>query len=906
MMTLREYIDSIGEVLSLNGASHQEVLYFQLYLICLGLDGFKGYGIREARHEEPFCSLGGRLNAIWDYANSLYDSLDETEANNIIEQYLEDEDLGIMTPAEEYQRVFMEVLNSAIRRENSGLELFQPTELTDLVYRLIDYQAGMSIYNPFAGIGSYAGGDNYYGEEMDEITWGIGRLWQWLFDRESNNYVLGDSLSSKWKKKFDIVISTPPMGRMPGSSDTYADYLIKRMPSLLKEDGVGLIVSTGRHLEGRSAKALVDSGMLDAVIMLPRNVFYWTSIPPVILKLRAGRKVDDQIELVDGTSFYKPGGVKSNIIDAGDIFRATIRKDPKVSVTMTAEEIANNAYHLTPMLYLKGPEVNSEGINMMPLSELGSFLKLRVQKEMPETAICTKDMTFEMSKMYEVNAGTLTVNKDFSPKTYMYAILDEPALLFQGIQGRMRFAYVQKAPVFVAKGIIAFQPNEKLVDRNYVAYALSKSDILSRMGTSVIRITEEELSLTRIAVPPLREQKAIVKKVLESEIAQREYIMNGGAEVARKKLSVVLVGSAVFPLSAAKNLSIIKKFHKIDETLEWLQRSAGIDAVIVGQDEEIGGMDIAMLYRGVSPKPLFIISQDENQLEESLGKYADTILPGKCFEVGQEEELVGALITLFDEKDSPAGRLREVYSRQFIAAANLDAKFHFEGIVLESKLEEMLLSKNSLADWRNVLRSIRDNCFLQVLSDYGFLPRNDGNRFKRGAMMDFMVDRVFSPGNGEYYFLEEEILPKELAEMLRSCSSFLNAGSHSFGNADSNTQWTVIHVIMAVICHLDNMLKQGCFDRLDYDTTSARYWSREDNYRFISGKYEVAEEILDDNQPYYYAGNVHLDADICRKESVKPGDIVEISTAFQERHPLYLNRFSKIVFYSKQFHKSKE
>ena len=38
-MTLREHLDNIGRVMTTQGATKVEVLYFQLYLLCLGWDG---------------------------------------------------------------------------------------------------------------------------------------------------------------------------------------------------------------------------------------------------------------------------------------------------------------------------------------------------------------------------------------------------------------------------------------------------------------------------------------------------------------------------------------------------------------------------------------------------------------------------------------------------------------------------------------------------------------------------------------------------------------------------------------------------------------------------------------------------------------------------------------------------
>ena len=105
----------------------------------------------------------------------------------------------------------------------------QPEELTRII--LTQYRGG-SIYNPFAGLASYAiqlhyeyqsgekefwhsnipdtFGDNYYyGEEIMSLAWAIGKLRLLAHESDSKNYVQGDS--TKWCKQIvDNVLTTPP------------------------------------------------------------------------------------------------------------------------------------------------------------------------------------------------------------------------------------------------------------------------------------------------------------------------------------------------------------------------------------------------------------------------------------------------------------------------------------------------------------------------------------------------------------------------------------------------------------------------------------------------------------------------------------------------------------------------
>ena len=903
-MTLREHLDSIAEIMALQGATPQQILYFQLYLTCLGLQAFGRFGVRETLHEEPFVTLDRAIPGMWDLAREKY----EGEGPGPLDQYLENDDLAFYSQdGEEFKRVFHELLNSAARSGKGDFDHLQPAELTDLVWRLCEYQEGMKIYNPYAGVASYStlfsAGDNYYGEEYDKLTWGIGVLWMWMNDCGSANYVCGDSLSPKWKQKFDRIVSTPPIGLPEGDRQTFTEHLVEDAPNLLKKGGTAFIVTTMASIMGTKGRRLVETGMLDAVIVLPRNVFYWAPYPPVILKLRKGRAAGDKILLVDGSSFSSPGGSRTNIIDAGDIYRAATRKDPKFVAEHSIEEIAGSGYKLAPQFHLKGEEATADGIRMVPLSELGSFVRTEYAEGVVSKAVAPKDMVEDFRLMGDVKETALSTPKGKpGEKNLMYGVVERPALLISGSQRKLKFAYVSEPPVTVHNSVFVFEPDPKVIDKDYLAYALSKAEVVN-VGSSVFVTTKEDLLMTRIPVPSLREQKDTVRK-LGTSLLNAEIVIDS---VSRRRLNVALVGSVDVPQNVLEDMTVTRKFGRIREADDWVRRNKGIDALIVRHVERDNGAEILMLCRSVDTVPVFILSDNPGQLEDIFGSYADEYLPGRCFDAaGGDTDLYSALFSLFDDRDTPAGRVRQVYSRQLEAAADLDGKFQFEGVALREELERILLSPDSGNDLRLTLRKIRDNCVLNELSRYGYIPPYDDRSFHWGAMVNLLADRYFKRDDGVFYYLEKEILPRNMAEMLRSCSLLMNQGGHVFAKTDTDTQWAAIHVVMAVLCHMAGMLRAGLFDKVDKEKTAARYWSRGDKLMFVSGAYTVVSR--EDMPSYLYAihenggSPVHLDTSECRKQGVKPGDSVNITTASSESRP-YVTDEMKIAFYSKDFTK---
>lgn len=900
-MTLREHLDSISEIMALQGATPQQILYFQLYLTCLGLDAFHGFGIRETLHYEPFVTLDREIPGMWDLARDKY----EGERPGPLDQYLDHEDLGFYTPPEEFQRVFHELLNSAARSGNGDFDHLQPTELTDLVWRLCEYQEGMKIYNPYAGVASYStlfsAGDNYYGEEYDKLTWGIGVLWMWMNDCGSANYVCGDSLTPKWQQKFDRIVSTPPIGLPEGDKLTFTAHLVEEAPRLLKDGGSAFIVTIMSSIMGPKGRKLVETGILDAVIVLPRNVFYWAPYPPVILKLRKGRAADDKILFVDGSSFCTPGGSRTNIIDAGDIYRAVTRRDSKYVATLSVEEIAGSGYKLAPQFHLKGEEATADGIKMVPLSELGSFVRTEYAKGVVSKAVAPKDMVEDFRLMGDVKETALSTPKGKpGEKNLMYRVVQKPALLISGWHRKLKFAYVSEPSVTVHNSVFVFEPDLKVIDKDYLAYALSKAEVVN-VGSSVFVTTKEDLLLTRIPVPSLREQKETLRK-LGKRLSNAEIVTD---TVSRRRLNVALIGAVDVPQNVLEDMTVTKEFGRIREADDWVRRNKGIDALIVRHVQRDNGAEILMLCRSVDTVPVFILSDDPEQLEDVFGSYADEYLPGRCFDAaGEDTDLYSAMFSFFDDRNTPAGRVRQVYSRQLEAAGDLDGKFQFEGLVLREELERILLSPDGGNDLRLTLRKIRDNCILKELSRYGYLPPYDDKYFHWGAMVNLLADRYFKRDDEILYYLKKEIIPRNMAEMLRSCSLLLNQGGHEFVKTDTDTQWAAIHVIMAVICHMAGMLRAGLFDKVDREKTAERYWSRVDRLMFESGTYTVVSR--EDKPSYLFAisedgvSRVHLNEKVCKKIGVKDGDTVKISTAVPEGHP-YVTDQMAIVFYSEDF-----
>ena len=107
--------------------------------------------------------------------------------------------------------------------------------------------------------------------------------------------------------------------------------------------------------EGVIRKALIEKNYLDAVIGLPANLFYSTSIPTVVLVFRKDRKIRD-ILFIDASQHFEKGKNQNHLRDEDIdlIFETYInRKDvDKYAHVASPDEIKENEYNLNIPRYV--------------------------------------------------------------------------------------------------------------------------------------------------------------------------------------------------------------------------------------------------------------------------------------------------------------------------------------------------------------------------------------------------------------------------------------------------------------------------------------------------------------------------------------------------------------------------
>ena len=332
-----------------------------------------------------------------------------------IDFQLEDEEKDILGDAYEY--LISQFASDAGKKAG---EFYTPQEVSKVLAKIVTLNKKRikSVYDPTCGSGSLllrvskeVKVTDFYGQELNQTTYNLARMNMILHDVAFTDFNIkqGDSLEHPgfMDMTFEAIVANPPFsakwssdkkfldderfsaaGKLPPKSK--ADYaFVEHMIYHLDDNGTMAIVLPHGVLfrgaaEGTIRKYLVkEKNYLDAVIGMPANLFYGTSIPTCILVFKKCREDDQDILFIDASQEFEK--VKNqNKLRPDDINKilttyANREETEKYSHKATLKEIEENDYNLNIPRYVDTFE-EEEPID---LNEVVTELK-KISKEMEE------------------------------------------------------------------------------------------------------------------------------------------------------------------------------------------------------------------------------------------------------------------------------------------------------------------------------------------------------------------------------------------------------------------------------------------------------------------------------------------------------------------------------------------
>ena len=275
-----------------------------------------------------------------------------------------------------------------------GGEFYTPAQVSRLLAKIVssDKKRIKSAYDPTCGSGSlllrlseFTEVVDYYGQELNPTTYNLGRMNMILHGVHFDHFKMlqGNTLTEDMHQdlKAEVIVANPPFSvQWKGetdpslvSDDRYSQYgrlapksaadyaFITHMLYHLADNGIMAVVLPHGALfrsgaEGHIRKYIIEKkDYLDAVIGLPSNLFYGTSIPATILVFKKCRKNSD-ILFIDASREFDKEKNQNKLTDENIEKIFEVYKDrkeiEKYSHKASIEEIKENEYNLNIPRYV--------------------------------------------------------------------------------------------------------------------------------------------------------------------------------------------------------------------------------------------------------------------------------------------------------------------------------------------------------------------------------------------------------------------------------------------------------------------------------------------------------------------------------------------------------------------------
>ena len=266
-------------------------------------------------------------------------------------------------------------------------EFYTPQQVSKILAKLVTIGKTKlkSVYDPTCGSGSLLlrvakevnEVSNFYGQELNRTTYNLARMNMIMHDVHYRKFDIkqDDTLEhpQHMEQRFEAIVANPPFSAKWSanalflSDDRFSQYgklapsskadfaFVQHMIHHLDENGSMAIVLPHGVLfrgaaEGHIRKYLIeDRNYLDAVIGLPANIFYGTSIPTCVLVFKKCREDSDNVLFIDASNEFDKAKNQNYL---------TEENVQKIIDTYTNREAIEKYSHLASMAEIKENDYN--------------------------------------------------------------------------------------------------------------------------------------------------------------------------------------------------------------------------------------------------------------------------------------------------------------------------------------------------------------------------------------------------------------------------------------------------------------------------------------------------------------------------------------------------------------------
>lgn len=304
-------------------------------------------------------------------------------------------------------------------------EFYTPQQVSKILAKLVTVGKDKlkSVYDPTCGSGSLLlrvakevnEVSNFYGQELNRTTYNLARMNMIMHDVHYRKFDIkqDDTLEhpQHLDQRFEAIVANPPFSAKWSandlflSDDRYSQYgklapsskadfaFVQHMVHHLDENGTMALVLPHGVLfrgaaEGHIRKYLIeDRNYLDAVIGLPANIFYGTSIPTCVLVFKKCREDSDNVLFIDASNEFEKTKNQNYLTEANV---------QKIVDTYQSREAVENYSHLASMAEIKENDYNlniPRYVDTFEEEEPVDLAAVSAELQALETEIATTDAT---------------------------------------------------------------------------------------------------------------------------------------------------------------------------------------------------------------------------------------------------------------------------------------------------------------------------------------------------------------------------------------------------------------------------------------------------------------------------------------------------------------------------------
>lgn len=438
------------------------------------------------------------------------------------------------------------------------MEYAQPENVTNIISDILERAKCTSIYNPFAGMCSYAIRTNrshYIGvkdinvsctaQELSEQIAALALLRLNAHKCRHTNLLVEDSINN-WlgNSSFEAIVATPPFGLnlkhypevFPScrfAEDFFFDKCSENPPT---KYAICVVSSSycSRVSSKDSRQRMLEDGSLDMVIDLPKGLFAGTGIAASII-VRSFQEKHSGVRFVDASSMVRYDSSRKKVLDTSFLGSVLFpnswsfhpKRAAKYVKTVSYEDIRRQSYSLDSTMYTATQEI-PEGKHLATMESLAVIDRGTAVLDKHHYAFIVSRDDFKDSlddalipNKRESNEAPTASNKKHFGDAVVCSFFDN------------------KANIFVHKGFdefysrpsqIVFKPKRSATSLEYLALLLLNNPQLNQMATrGITMMSVDNNALLSMQVLVDDDQQAAVDAALKKEReAKKKYLRSEG------------------------------------------------------------------------------------------------------------------------------------------------------------------------------------------------------------------------------------------------------------------------------------------------------------------------------------------------------------------------------------------